>query len=96
VWRFTKKHWKTLTERFPSNSVPRMLEGITSLDSPTMVTDAAEFLAAHPVLPGERQIAQHLERQAINAALRTRESSRLTSSLSNAAGLRKPGPDADS
>jgi aminopeptidase N len=96
VWRFTSEHWDRLTEQFPSNSIPRMLEGITALDSPPMVHDVAEFLAAHPVPQGEKQIAQHLERQRINAALRSRESSRLASALLHTAVLSKPGPNADS
>ncbi len=81
AWQFTTAHWEALTDRFPSNSVARMLEGVTALDSDEMVEEVAAFMKAHWVPQGEKQIAQHLERQRINAALRTRESTRLAAAL---------------
>ena len=81
VWAFTTRHWHTLTKRFPSNSIARMLGGITALDTTEMVADVSEFLAAHPVPQGEKQIAQHLERQRVNTALRDRESARFAATL---------------
>jgi aminopeptidase N len=81
VWRFTMRHWAQLAERFPSNSLARMLEGVTALDRPEMVGVVAEFIADHPVPQGEKQISQHLERQRINAAFRGRESTRFKAAL---------------
>ena len=72
VWAFVASHWDLLTTRFPSNSVARMLEGIVMLDTSDQVAAVADFLAVHPVPQGTKQIAQHLERQRINAAFRTR------------------------
>ena len=72
VWAFVASHWDLLTARFPSNSVARMLEGIVMLDSDDQVASVFEFLTAHPVPQGRRQVAQHLERQRINAAFRAR------------------------
>ncbi|MDE0607736.1 MAG: M1 family metallopeptidase [Acidimicrobiaceae bacterium] len=72
VWAFVASHWDLLTTRFPSNSVARMLEGIVMLDTGDQVAAVAEFLADHPVPQGRRQVAQHLERQRINAAFRSR------------------------
>ncbi len=72
VWAFVASHWDRLTDSFPSNSVARMLEGIVMLDTSEHVTAVADFLAAHPVPQGAKQVAQHLERQRINAAFRTR------------------------
>ncbi len=72
VWSFVASNWNLLTARFPSNSVARMLEGIVSLDTSGQVTTVADFLAAHPVPQGSRQVAQHLERQRINTAFRIR------------------------
>jgi puromycin-sensitive aminopeptidase len=78
VWEFTKSNWEWLSQRFPSNSLARLLEGITALDTDTLVADTTAFLAAHPVPQGSKQVAQHLERQRINAAFRTREAARFT------------------
>ena len=72
VWAFVASHWDRLTDSFPSNSVARMLEGIVMLDRDEQVSAVADFLAAHPVPQGAKQVAQHLERQRINAAFRTR------------------------
>ena len=72
VWAFVASQWDLLTERFPSNSVAGMLEGIVMLDTSEHVAAVADFLAAHPVPQGAKQVAQHLERQRINAAFRSR------------------------
>lgn len=81
VWAFIAEQWTTLNERFPSNSIARMLEGVTALDTAEMVETVAAFLATHPVPQGEKQVEQHLERQRINAALRDRESDRFSATL---------------
>jgi len=81
VWDFVKQNWEELNTRFPSNSVARMLEGITALDTHELAKDAAAFLDSHPVPQGSKQVSQHLERQRINAELRTRESTGFTAEL---------------
>jgi puromycin-sensitive aminopeptidase len=78
VWAFTKANWDFLSSRFPSNSLARLLEGITELDTSALVADTTAFLAAHPVPQGAKQVAQHLERQRVNAAFRERETARFT------------------
>ena len=72
VWAFVASHWDRLTAGFPSNSVARMLEGIVMLDTDEQAAAVADFLAANPVPQGAKQVAQHLERQRINAAFRAR------------------------
>jgi puromycin-sensitive aminopeptidase len=81
VWEFVTQNWVALTDRFPSNSVARMLEGVTALDREGFVTEVGQFLTDHPVPQGEKQISQHLERQLINAEFRSREASRFGASL---------------
>ncbi|MDW3217671.1 MAG: M1 family metallopeptidase [Acidimicrobiales bacterium] len=81
VWSFVCEHWDHLKDAFPSNSIARLLEGIVSLDTPAMVADVAAFLDDHPVPQGDKQVAQHRERQRINAALRDRESAPLSATL---------------
>ena len=74
-------NWDDLNERFPSNSITRMLEGITSLDTDPLVAEVGAFLAQHPVPQAGKQVDQHRERQRINASLRRRESDGLRASL---------------
>jgi puromycin-sensitive aminopeptidase len=81
VWEFTKTNWEFLNDHFPSNSLARLLEGITALDTHELVAATSAFLAEHTLPQGEKQVSQHLERQRINAALRARESAQFTAVL---------------
>ena len=81
VWRYVVANWTDLTDRFPSNSIPRMLAGVVALDDPDSVASVAGFIADHPIPQAGLQVDQHLERQRINAALRHREQPRFASSL---------------
>jgi puromycin-sensitive aminopeptidase len=81
AWAFVARHWDVLVERFPSNSVVRMLEGITALTGEAVAADVRAFLAEHPVPQGAKQVAQHLERQQAGVALRRREATPLAASL---------------
>ncbi len=81
VWAFMTTNWVRLLEILPSNSVVRMLDGITSLTHPEDITAVASFFEAHPVPTGTKTLSQILERQRVGAALRTRESARLESLL---------------
>ncbi len=80
AWRFLEEHWETVTARFPSNSLPRMLEGITALADPDLAADIHAFLDAHP-LPQEKLVAQCRERLDINVAFRQRVADRLVETL---------------
>jgi len=84
VWDFVETEWDDLIARFPSNSISRMLAGIVALDSAADSRRVGAFLAEHPVAQAQRQIAQLLERQQVNAAFRARELARYTAWLSAA------------
>ncbi len=81
VWRWVVANWDDLTERLPSNSIPRMLSGIVALDTPESVASVAGFMADHPIPQAGLQVDQHVERQKINAALKSREFQRFGASL---------------
>ena len=81
VWAFVRANWADLNERFPSNSITRMLSGITALDTDELVAEVDAFLADHPVPQAGKQVEQHQERQRINAALRRREADALRAAL---------------
>jgi puromycin-sensitive aminopeptidase len=77
AWEFVTANWDRLTERFPSNSIARMLEGIRALDRPELADRVLAFIDAHPVPQGAKIVDQHRERLRVNVALRSREAERL-------------------
>ncbi|MCB0978102.1 MAG: ERAP1-like C-terminal domain-containing protein [Acidimicrobiales bacterium] len=81
VWAFVEGHWEEINRRFPSASVPRMLEGVRTVTDRTLATRIAAFLADHPVPQGEQVIRQHQERMWVSVALAERVSSDLRSAL---------------
>ena len=78
AWTFIKKNWKEINERYPDNAIPRMLSGIVRLDTAELAADTSEFLGSHPVPQGTKTVAQHLEKQRVNVALRQRDAAQLT------------------
>ncbi|MBX3312811.1 MAG: M1 family metallopeptidase [Actinobacteria bacterium] len=72
VWAFVEEHWTTLNERFPSASVPRMLEGVRTFGDRALAERVAAFLAEHPVPQGEQVIRQHVERMWVSVAMAER------------------------
>jgi puromycin-sensitive aminopeptidase len=81
AWEFVRRQWSEINERFPSNSIVRMLEGVRALTDDRVAADVQGFFAEHEVPQGARQLAQHLERQKIAVALREREGDALAASL---------------
>ena len=74
AWRYLIDRWDDVTERFPTNSLPRMLEGIRWLTDDAVADPEAEggapmFLAAHPLGSGDQLVRQSLELQAVHRAL---------------------------
>jgi puromycin-sensitive aminopeptidase len=82
AWEFVTGNWDQITERFPSNSIARMLEGIRALDRPELADQVLGFIDEHPVPQGAKIVDQHRERLRINVALRAREAERLAAHLS--------------
>ena len=81
AWDYVKANWEALNDALPHNAIPRMLGGITSLNTAELAADTAAFLADHPVPQGARTVQQHLERQRVNVALREREGTRVAEAL---------------
>ena len=81
-WEFVRRNWEAILERFPSNSIVRMLEGIRSLTDETVAADVQGFFAEHEVRQGAKQLEQHLERQRAGMALRRRQGDALAAALS--------------
>ncbi len=81
VWRFIVEHWDELTARFPSASVPRLLEGIRTIGDPVLAAEVAAFLDQHPVPQGATVVSQHRERMWVTVALAARVPGQLAAAL---------------
>jgi puromycin-sensitive aminopeptidase len=76
AWAFVRDHWPQALERFPSNTIVRMVDSVKSLATPELVDDTARFFAEHPVEQATKTLEQVLERQRVNARFRDREAAR--------------------
>jgi puromycin-sensitive aminopeptidase len=82
AWQFLTERWDDLLARFPRNSIPRMLESVAAIADPALAPAIHQFLDAHPVPQGERQLAQARERLDINVAFGQRITATLAAELS--------------
>ena len=83
AWAFVRDHWDEANERFPTNTIVRMVSGVRLLNTPGAVDDAQSFFATHPIAQAAKTLEQILERQRVNAALRTRDAERLAAELNS-------------
>jgi puromycin-sensitive aminopeptidase len=77
AWVFVRDNWDELLEKFPENSIPRLVGGVRGLSTEALADDVDAFLDAHPIPQGTLMVAQHREKMRVNVALRAREGSRL-------------------
>jgi puromycin-sensitive aminopeptidase len=84
AWDFIEERWDTVAERFPDNSIPRMLEGMGGITDPVLAGHIHEFLDAHPVPQAKKQLDQSEERLDINIAFRQRVAASLAKELGRA------------
>jgi puromycin-sensitive aminopeptidase len=81
AWDFVRRHWSEATERFPDNTIVRMIDPVKLLTEPSAVADVQSFFAEHPIPQSAKTLDQVLERQRVNAALLAREQGALEASL---------------
>jgi puromycin-sensitive aminopeptidase len=81
AWESVRRQWPQLLERFPNNTIVRMVGSITSLTTPHLVADVQGFFSEHPIPQATKTLEQLLERQRVNADLRAREAEPLASAL---------------
>jgi puromycin-sensitive aminopeptidase len=69
TWARVTQHWDDLLARFPTNILPRMLDGVRLLcRDHALADDVRAFLGAHPLTTGQRTVDQTIERLAVNEA----------------------------
>src|SRR3546814_14803258 len=54
AWAAVEEHWDDMNERFPSNSIVRMLHGIRAVTDADLPTRVQAFLAQPPVPPPQQ------------------------------------------
>ena len=81
VWAFVVDHWADITSRFPSQSVPRLLEGIRTIGDRALAEQVVAFLDDHPVPQGAQVLRQHVERMWVSVALAERIPAELAAAL---------------
>jgi puromycin-sensitive aminopeptidase len=87
TWSFIKEHFADFTERFPANSIHRLLDGVTGLVAvdPGDGVPTPEVIRAFCVANVEparlRLVSQSLERLDVNTAFATRSQQALAALL---------------
>jgi puromycin-sensitive aminopeptidase len=81
AWNFMRDHWDEANTRLPANTIVRMVETVSLLDTPALVDEVASFFADNPIDQAVKTLEQILERQRVNAALREREGQKFANDL---------------
>jgi puromycin-sensitive aminopeptidase len=84
TWRRLTAEWDAVIAKFPSNSLPRMLDGVRGLCTPrALANEVTAFINDHPLVAGGRTVEQILERLGVNVAFGEREGARLAVELND-------------
>ncbi len=87
AWQRVTDEWETLVAKFPSNILPRMLDGVRGLCSSRQLADqVTAFVESHPLPAGGKTVEQILERLAVNVAFAEREGATLATTLTEGLG----------
>ncbi len=81
AWASVRRRWAEANDKFPNNTIVRMIAPVRTLTTPDVVADVQSFFAEHPIPQAAKTLEQVLEGQRVNAALHARESARLSASL---------------
>jgi aminopeptidase N len=81
VWQSVRQRWDEANEKFPANTIVRMVDPVKMLTKPDLAADVQAFFAEHPIPQGGKGLDQILERQRTNAAMYAREHDRFAAAL---------------
>jgi len=85
VWGRVTGEWDRLVAAFPSNILPRMLDGARTLcRPPALAAEVTAFIESHPLPAGGKTVEQILERLAVSVAFGEREGPGLAATLREA------------
>jgi puromycin-sensitive aminopeptidase len=89
TWARVEAAWDEFPGKFPSNTLPRMLDGVRGLCSPPeLAAEVTAFVEAHPLAAGGRTVEQILERLAMSVAFGRREGPGLAAAVAGTLGPR--------
>ena len=83
AWSVVQQHWTEANEKFPVNTIVRMVDSAKMLNSDVAEASVQAFFSEHEIPQAVKTLEQVLERQKVNVALRRRESADLASHLSH-------------
>ncbi|WP_195210306.1 M1 family metallopeptidase [Actinomarinicola tropica] len=83
AWAFVQSHWSEISERLPSMSMVRMVEGVRALSTPELAAQVEAFFAEHPLPQATKTLAQHLEAMRVNVGVREREADRIAAAVTD-------------
>ncbi|MBM31747.1 MAG: hypothetical protein CL764_02695 [Chloroflexi bacterium] len=69
-WNFIEKNWDIINDKFPENSIPRLLTGIRSITDEETSKKIKTFLKNNKVPQGQKTVDQHIEKLNINVKFR--------------------------
>ncbi len=81
AWEFVKENWAAANDRFPANMIVYLVGPVKSLTAPDDVADTEAFFVDHPIEQSASTLRQVLERQQVNARLRSRDADALRTTL---------------
>jgi puromycin-sensitive aminopeptidase len=81
AWKFIRQNWDMAQQKFPTNTIVRMIDPVKFLNTPVLEADVQSFFSEHGIPQATKTLQQVLERQRVNTALRTREEIRLSAAL---------------
>ena len=65
-WDFIENNWDKINDKFPENSIPRLLSGIRAITDDECSKKIKTFLNSNKVPQGQKTVDQHLEKLNIN------------------------------
>ena len=83
AWQFVQQHWKEANEKFPVNTIVRMVDSAKLLNSDVAEVSVQSFFTEHDIPQAVQTLQQVLERQKVNVELRRRESEALAAHLTD-------------
>ena len=87
TWSRVEAAWDEFAGKFPSSTLPRMLDGARGLCSPPeLAAEVTAFIVAHPLAVGGRTVEQILERLAMSVAFGRREGAGLAATVAGTLG----------
>ena len=81
AWSFVQQHWKEANEKFPVNTIVRMVDSAKMLNSDVAEASVQSFFSEHDIPQAVQTLQQVLERQRVNTSLRRREEEVLPTAL---------------